>query len=333
MALAASVSEDSSRASTAAIVGWLAGVVLGLVLAVAAVLKSLDPHGFAEAIAAQHAAFGLPPFAAALVALGIEAALGIALVLDLRRRSVMIAASVLVAFFLALTGNEAWRAAHGVVDSAGCGCFGNLVLRTPRQALFQDLGLLVPPLVLAWLGRPGARRALTLRWSLVAGFAIATVAFAAVAPRLPLDDVATRLRPGVAVADLCAGTGAARVCLPAAAPAVATGKHLVVIADAATPGFPELAARLNDYLEKGSGPGVVVLADVTPDEQQAMFWSIAPAFDLQPTPQALLRPLYRSLPRSFEVDAGRVVATWSGLPPQIPPAATKGAAHVSPEKP
>jgi hypothetical protein len=39
---------------------------------------------------------------------------------------------------------------------------------------------------------------------------------------------------------------------------------------------------------------------------------------LHETPQALLRPLYRRLPRSFRVEDGRVTATWAGLPATIP---------------
>ena len=44
---------------------------------------------------------------------------------------------------------------------AGCGCFGNLVQRTPAEAFWQDLLLLVPPLLLAfgWRDARAARAA------------------------------------------------------------------------------------------------------------------------------------------------------------------------------
>ncbi len=301
------------------IVGWLGGVALGLVLVVAAVLKALDPMSFAADIARQGAAFGLPPHLVAILALILEAGLGVALIVNLRRRPVMVAATLLVAFFLLLTARGAWRAAHGASEaSASCGCFGNLVERTPGEAFAEDALLLVPALALAWFGMPGGRRAPRIRIATAAGWALLVGGFALAAPRLPIDDWATRLRPGVELAEICAGSGANRVCLPTAAPALARGRHLVVIADASAADFPGLAKRLNAYVKSGAEPSLAVLADLSPERQQALYWQVAPAFDLQPTPQALLRPLYRRLPRGFLVEDGKVIATWPGLPPQIP---------------
>jgi hypothetical protein len=38
-------------------------------------------------------------------------------------------------------------------------------------------------------------------------------------------------------------------------------------------------------------------------------------FQIRQAPPALLRPLYRRLPRAFEVQDGRVVRTYRGMPP------------------
>jgi len=311
------VVEGSGAAARWALAGALGGVALGAILLVAAALKALDPHLFAEEIASQRAGFGLPPLLAAYVALGVETALGSALVLNLRRLPVLVAATLLVAFFLFLTGRFAWQAAHGEVDPASsCGCFGSLVERTPGEAFVQDLAMLVPTLALAWTGRAGARRSVKAR-AVVAGAAtFGLVGFAVAAPGLPLDDWATRLRPGVELAELCAGAGDARVCLPDVAAELAEGSHLVVIA-ADEPGFADLASRLNAYVRSGAEPPVAVLADLTAEQLQAIYWEHAPAFELHETPQALLRPLYRRLPRSFAVERGRVTATWNGLPPAL----------------
>jgi hypothetical protein len=296
--------------------------LLGLILLFASALKALDPAAFAEEIARQQVEFGLPPIAAALAALAVESGLGALLLVNLRRRSVMVAATALVFFFLALTGRSAWRAAHGQLDDSGsCGCFGNLVERSPNAAFVQDLLMLVPSLALAWAGRPGATAAAGIRSGVALGVTAAVVGLAAAAPALPLDDVATRLRPGVRLAELCAGAGEARLCLPTVAPALASGRHLVVLADVRDPQFAALAARLNRYARAGGEPPLTVLADLAPEEQQALFWEIAPAFDLQATPLALLRPLYRRLPRGFLVSEGRVEKTWAGVPPVIPAAA------------
>ena len=311
-------SEAAAAPRWRGIAGAVGGVVLGLVLVVAAGLKALDPHAFAEEIAAQGVTFGLPALAVALVALGLEMALGLALALDLRRTAVLVLATLLVAFFLFLTGRTWWRAAHGTLDeAASCGCFGALVERTPAEAFLQDLLLLAPALGLAWVGRPGARRHLRWRWGATGVGTAALIGLAVAAPSLPLDDWATRLAPGVELAELCAGAGDGRVCLAGLAPELAQGEHLVVVAEPAAEGFDELAAELNRYALAGGEPAVAMLAELTPEERVALFWRIAPAFDLHETPRALLRPLYRTLPRSFRVEDGRVVETWSGLPPAL----------------
>ena len=41
----------------------------------------------------------------------------------------------------------------------------------------------------------------------------------------------------------------------------------------------------------------------------------APSYNVVHAPIGLLRPLYRSLPRSFLVKDGEVTRTWAGLPP------------------
>jgi hypothetical protein len=298
--------------------GWAGGAFLGAVLLVAAAMKSLDPAAFAEEITALGLAGPLPPFAAAIAALFGEALLGALLVANVRRLPVMIAATLLVAFFLLVTGRSAWRAAHGLEDAtAACGCFGNLVDRTPAEAFRQDLALLLPALALAWFGRPRVERRPLLRRAGAATLALGVAGFATAAPGLPLDDVATRLKPGVAISELCAGRGAERVCLDYVAPPLASGVHLVILADTAAADFPALAERLNAHARAAATPPIAMLAEVPPERRQELFWTISPAFDLHDTPQALLRPLYRTLPRSFRVEDGRVTATWNGPPPEL----------------
>jgi hypothetical protein len=311
----------AKKGELAARLGWLGGAVLGLVLLAAAALKALDPVAFAEEIAHQGVAFGVAPSLAALAGLAIEAGLGAALLVNLRRTPLLAAATLLVAFFLFLTGRGAWRAARGIADPAGaCGCFGALVDRTPGEALVQDLLLLVPALALAWCGRPGARELPRARAAIAFAFAAAIPGFALAAPRLPLDDWATRLRPGVALAGLCAGRDAQRICLGHVVPELTSGAHLVVLADVRDGGFERLAARLNRYAKSGAEPPLTVLADLTLEERQALFWRIGPAFALHEVPRALLRPLYRTLPRAFRLEDGKVTATWRALPESIPEA-------------
>ena len=293
--------------------------MLGAVLLVAAYAKAIDPVAFSQQIRAEGLALFGAPFTWAVAAIALEVGLGIALVLNLRRRAVLAGATLLVALFVFLTARTYWRSAHGLLsatDAASCGCFGNLLDRTPAEAFWQDLILLVPALALAWIGRPALRGG---RWRAgVAGAAaLAAGAFAWAAPGLALDDLATRLAPGATISALCAGKGSARTCLDLVAPELAEGSHWVVLADGRAPDFDALAAELNRYVASGAEPAVSVLADLTQEERQGLFWRVAPAFDLHETPAALLRPLYRTLPRSFLLEEGRVTRTYRGLPEAI----------------
>src|SRR5919106_3344861 len=121
-------------------VGTVAGVLLGAVLLVAVWAKALDPAAFAEQIRMEKLDFLFSAQSVALIALALEAGLGLALVLGVRRLWVLVPAALLVAFFVSLTGRAWWLAAHGLRDeAASCGGFRNLVQRTPAQAVLQDL--------------------------------------------------------------------------------------------------------------------------------------------------------------------------------------------------
>ncbi len=295
-------------------------------LLVAAYAKAIDPVAFSEQIRAEGLALFGAPFAWAVAVIALEVGLGIALMLNLRLRAVLGVATLLVALFVFLTARTYWRATHGGLSAtaaASCGCFGNLMDRSPAEAFWQDLLLLVPALAGAWVGRPastgGRRRAGVVG---AAGLsALGAGLFAWAAPGLPLDDLATRLAPGTAISALCAGEGGARICLDHLVPGLGEGSHWVVLADVRAAGFPALAAELNRYLAGGGRPEVAVLADFTQDEQMELFWRLAPAFDLHEVPLALLRPLYRKLPRTFFVEEGRVIRTYAGLPGEITSAA------------
>ena len=301
---------------------WLGGAVVGAALLVATWAKAIDPAAFAQQIRGEGLEILLPAGVVALLALALEAGLGIALLLNLRRPAILVPATLLVLFFVFLTGRSWWRAEHGLADpTGGCGCFGNLVERTPKEAFVQDVAMLLPGMALAWLARPRAPRFARGRVAAAGAAALAAALLGWRAPALPLDDVATRLKPGVRMDEICAGRDAERVCLAHLAPGLAEGRQLVVIADVRDPGFDALAGQLNAYAQPGAEPPLTLLADMTVEEQRALFWRVAPAFDLHEAPAAMLRPLYRALPRSFLLDGGVVIETWAGLPPQVAAAA------------
>jgi hypothetical protein len=71
--------------------------------------------------------------------------------------------------------------------------------------------------------------------------------------------------------------------------------------------------ELNRIADQGGG--VWVLSASPSEQHRAFFWRFGPAFQVVETPEPLLRPLYRRLPRSFRIEDGRVTETYAGLPP------------------
>jgi len=305
-------------ANSAKWLGRLGSFVLGAVLLVAAWTKAIDPHAFQEQIAAEGLDRLLPAGVVVLLALAVEFALGFALVLGLRRPWVLWPAALLVAFFLFLTGRAYLNDLRGIEAVATtCGCFGNLVERTPGEAFWQDLALLVPALLLAFLGIRQAKGPVAGRLVLVALATLAGLVLAWRAPSLPLDDLATRLHPGSEIAELCAGReeDPDHVCLDALVPELDRGSHWVVLSHLDEPPFLEGLDHLHEHSLANGEPTLWVVSDVEPEDLNVFSWQYMLATQIRLAPAGLMRPLYRTLPRSFRVEEGRVVETINGLPP------------------
>ena len=325
-ALPSHESESATSADGAVAPAWrrvlayLGGAFLGGVLLLAAWAKALDPPSFAKQISNEGLDFLLPATVVALIALALEVGLGGALVLGLRRRWVLWSSSALVAFFVFLTGRTYWRHLQGIApdDDASCGCFGKLVERTPAEAFWQDLALMLPALILAWLVVGGVRKGATVLWSLVGVATLGIVLLAWKAPDLPLDDLATRLRPGAEVASFCAGSeeDGTRICLDAILPELTEGEHLVILADVTDGAISEATNRLNEYHWSGRDPRLWIVSSNTTEELFAFHFGGGPAFEIREVPPALISPLIRTLPRSFLSLDGVVKETWGGLPPE-----------------
>ncbi len=308
---------EAAPSRTLRLIGRFGALVLGGVLLFAALAKALDPVAFAEQIHGE----GLDALASAhvvaLLALALEAGLGLLLLLGARRLWVLLPTAGLVAFFVFLTARMYWRSTHGQAEAASCGCFGNLVERSPAEALWTDLLMLVPPLLLAFVGRGAPREGGDgVRWrTAVAALGAAAVAvFAWRAPGLPLDNLATRLHPGVRADAVCAGAKSDRVCLTGVLPEAASGQELVVLSDLDA-GLGPALDKLNTYAQAGRGPTLYVVTAAAPEDERKFYWRYGPAFKIVTAPAGLLRPLYRRLPRSVLLEGGVVRETWSGLPP------------------
>ncbi|MEM9558336.1 MAG: MauE/DoxX family redox-associated membrane protein [Acidobacteriota bacterium] len=293
----------------------LAGsIFLGAIFLVAAWAKTLNPGSLADQITREGLDFLLPAGVVALIALALEYFLGSALVLGLRRRVVLWPTAALVVFFLFLTGRTYVRSLQGIEpEDASCGCFGNLVQRTPAEAFWQDLFLMVPALLLAFLAlRGGLPR---VRTAIAVAVTLAMTLLAWRAPHLPLDDVATSLKPGVDIASLCIeGSSGSDVCLDGIVPELSEGEHVVVLTEL----DDELIAHvddLNDFYWTAEAPALWVLTGASEEELFQFRFTQGPTFELREAPKPLLQRMWRQAPRSFEVSDGEVTRTWSGLPP------------------
>lgn len=297
--------------------GALSAVFLGAVLLLAAWTKAIDPHAFAEQITAEGLDGVLSAPTVAMIALGLEFALGLALLLNLRRWWVLGPTIALVAFFLFLTGRTYINELRGIEAVAtSCGCFGNLVDRTPAEAFWQDFLLMVPALVLACWAPLKPCSWERGKIALVAVGTVAGLLFAWRAPELPLDDLATRLSPGTAVADLCAGREGDPdyVCLDALIPELDHGSHWVVLSHLDEEEFLAAIDRMHEHSLASGEPTLWVVSNVEPEDLNVFSWQYMLATQIRLAPPSLMRPLYRSLPRAFRVEDGRVVETMNGVP-------------------
>ena len=224
-----------------------------------------------------------------------------------------------MAFFVFLTGRKylAYLRGEAPAEGESCGCFGNLVERTPAEAFWQDFLLMVPALLLIGLAINISRQLPWKRLTVALVLGLGFTVFAWNAPSLPLDDLATRLKPGIDPFGLCVGSAedGSRVCLDAILPEMATGEHLVVMADIKDEAFTEAIPELNTFAWEEGVPALWVLSGANEEELFELRFGHGPTFEIRETPSALMAPLYRILPRSFLVKDGRVVQTYSGLPP------------------
>ncbi len=297
--------------------GTLGGALLGAVLLLAAWTKAIDPQAFVEQITAEGLDGLLSARSVAFVALGLEVGLGVALLLNVRRLWVLVPAALLVVFFLFLTGRAYAADLRGLPPVAeSCGCFGNLVDRTPAEAFWQDLLLLVPPLLLAFLGARSASSPPRVRLAIVGVVTLAALALAWKAPELPLDDLATRLRPGVETRELCAGQpeDVDYVCLDALVPELDGGEHWVVLTGLDEEGLIAGLDGLHAHSLADGKPRLWLVSDALPEELNAFTWQYMVATEVRLVPESMMRPLYRTLPRSFRVLDGRVMETIPGVP-------------------
>ncbi len=137
--------------------GTAGAVLLGVVFLVAAYGKgwNADDFGaFIDQIRQEELDFLFTATQVALIALALQAGLGTALLLGVRHLVVLLPTAGLVVFLIFLNGRNYWLVSQGLREPGSCGCFGSLIERTPAEAFWQDLLLMVPfTLVCFWRRR------------------------------------------------------------------------------------------------------------------------------------------------------------------------------------
>ncbi len=175
--------------------GRFAGIFLGAVLLLAAYAKWIEPGAFVEQIRLEGLDLILGASVVAVIALALETALGLLLVTGIRRYWVLVPTAALTAFFIFLTGRNYWLVSQGLRDpDESCGCFGSLIERTPAEAFYQDLLLLVPPLlVLFWAAQRGKKGFPRFRLALALAMAVVIGGWTWLSPEVRFADEAALL--------------------------------------------------------------------------------------------------------------------------------------------
>lgn len=300
--VSASASDERGAASLGVLIGLTAAILLAGVFFLSVWTKALDPAGFAEQMVRDGLMTQGLAYPMAILVVGIEAALAFGL-LATRRPIILGLASLMMLAFLGLS---AYQYFNPPADPSSCGCFGNLIQQSPGQHVATNL-LFTLFAGLAWLGLDKRNPFPSWRWWVPMGGFAAGALLAVVAPSLPVENLATRLHPGVAVADLR---------IDEILPELQDGKSLVLLIDRGDEQTRGDIARINEIVAMDPDSQVQVFGLAEENEELAteFFWTAGPAFDVRGAPWGLIKPLYRTLPRAFLVVDGIVKEVWNEIP-------------------
>jgi hypothetical protein len=276
-----------------------AGLGLAAVWGMAAVQKALDPVAFATQITQHHVSPEAWSPVLARVFVAVEALL-VALHLSFwRPRWVFAASAALLVVFMAVTG-IAWANGH----TEGCGCFGRLAARHPREVILDDTGFLAMAAVGFWAAAGFAAP----RWSAAVLALLVPVALALpfAGPHLPGDQFVTTFNPGEDMTNLAADD------LPQP---LDEGRVLLVLVG------PDCAAcdagleSLNRIAATEGAPTVIAVYAGSRNDARSWVLDHVPGFAVGSAPEKVLRQYYRRLPQVGLLDGGRLTRVWRGRVP------------------
>ncbi|MBL0173862.1 MAG: hypothetical protein IPP94_01115 [Ignavibacteria bacterium] len=264
-----------------------------------AAVKALDISAFAAEIRGYGIFPELSLFGAWFFVI-VEVMLAMALLVNAYPRMTALAMLVLLAVFVAVT---AYALSIGLQGS--CGCFGNLVHRTPQQVIVEDVLMMCAMLFVLLVH--SKQRMKTAAWKpvliLLSGAAAAGLAIAA--PHLPLDSYVTDLRVGKQFSSWPV-EGLTRD--------LQSGTHFVFLFTSTSKTIETDVAMMNAVAQSEDIPSTIgLLTEGTAKVTEVMF-QYGTAFPVGALEPKFARYLYRTLPRAFILRDGEVREVWSRIP-------------------
>ena len=287
---------------------WISQRLMGLVFLVAGLTKIWDPVLFFwEAL--PHAQILVGHKVEVLVAsfaplLGpIECLVGLALLIDWKPRLVLPMGVAMMAFFIFITAMS-WHRGAG----ESCGCFGNLVNRSPGEAMVENV-LMLGLLVFSWWGL--RRRSVVFRtwrrWAIVAG----GLAFLTV---LGVRYVSERDR--MTESDLEVGFQFADVPLLDSDIDLTRGAYLVELFSPTCSHCQQAVPKVNAWAADPNVPRVIALSRYAQDDPRMVQFKqqYQPRFEIVTISHVdFMRLVWRhGVPRLAYVEDGVVKRVWKG---------------------
>jgi len=265
----------------------------------AAFLKSLDPGAFAEQITQHHVTPAAWSSFLAIFFVTVEAILVVAHLSFWRPRLVFIASGLLLVAFIGVTA-IAW--ANG--NTEGCGCFGRLAARHPREVIIEDLGFLVFAVAGYWAA--GGHAASSRSRAVLLALLPLALALPIVGPHLPFDSLVTTFNPGEEMTNLAAED------LPQG---LDEGRVLLVLVGPDCPACDQGLESLNQIAATEGAPTVIAVYAGSRSEARSWALDHVPGFAVGSAPAKVLRQYYRKLPQVGLLSEGKLVRVWRGVIP------------------
>jgi hypothetical protein len=282
-------------------VSYLCAAAVGVVFLATGTLKLLDAYSFLKHVDQYRL---IPPRLVGLAAvlfIGLELALGAALLLGISG-PLLPGAMLLFVFFAALT---IWGTSTGRVED--CGCYGGYLLLTPWQSVALDGGYLIL-LSLSWYLRPAADSAIGPLWKWAIFFAVlvAGAGFSIRSARKPLF----RFR------FLKEGKAWNPGWLKNSPRDLGSGSHFLVFLSKDCPHCKRWVPLLNVLEVQPDLPGVMGIMSLNDAQRQQFLSEHMIRFPIIRMHKGLLSLLARAVPTAVLLENGIIARHWEGEMPE-----------------